>query len=80
MCGRVLNPEDARKVVVDAQIQTLGKPAQRFLEIGGRVTPDVASVRVSYRRNGHEASGMAVVAQVAGELQRKLHLLAVWLL
>ena len=73
MCGPLLDPNGDQKIAIDDQIQALGKPAQRWTEIGGRLTPDVASVRVSYRRAGRKASGMATVAQVAGELQRKLH-------
>lgn len=73
MCGPLLDPEGDRKVVIDAQIQALGKPAQRWTGIGGRLTPDVESVRIFYRRDGRKAIGMATVAQVAGELQRRLH-------
>lgn len=73
MCGPLLDPKGDRKIAIDDQIQALGKPARRWTEIGGRLTPDVASVRISYRRDGRKASGMATVAQVAGEIQRKLH-------
>lgn len=73
MCGPLLDPDGDQKIAIDDQIQALGRPAQRWTEIGGRLTPDVASVRISYRRDGRKASGMATVAQVAGELQRKLH-------
>jgi hypothetical protein len=72
MCGPLLDPSGDRKIVIDDRIQALGKPPQRWTEIGGRLTPDVASVRVSYRRNGRKATGMATVAQVAGKLQRRL--------
>jgi hypothetical protein len=72
MCGPLLDPNGDQKIVIDDQIRALGKPAQRWTEIGGRLTPDVASVRVSYRRDGRKATGTATVAQVAGELQRKL--------
>jgi hypothetical protein len=72
MCGPLLDPEGGQKIAIDDRIGRLGKPAQRLTEIGGRLTPDVASVRISYRRNGHKASGKAVVAQVAGELQDRL--------
>lgn len=73
MCGPLLDPEGNRKIVIDDRTQLLGKPAQRWTEIGGRLTPSVASVRVFYRRNGHKAAAMAIIAQVTGELQRKLH-------
>jgi hypothetical protein len=73
MCGPLLDPEGGQKIAIDDRIGRLGKPAQRFIEIGGRLTPDVASVRISYRRNGRRASGMAVATQVAGELQDRLH-------
>lgn len=73
MCGRPLDPEGNQKIVIDSRGGTLGKPAQRFAEIGGRLTPNVASVRIFYRRNGRKESSLATVAQVAGELQRKLH-------
>jgi hypothetical protein len=73
MCGPLLDPNGDQRIVIDDQVQALGKPAQRWTEIGGRLTPDVASVRVSYRRDGRKANGMATIAQVAGELQRKLH-------
>ncbi len=73
MCGSPLDPEGGQKIAIDDQIRGLGKPAQRFTEIGGRLSPDVASVRISYRRNGHKATGMAVVARVADELLVKLH-------
>lgn len=72
MCGPLLDPDGGQKIAIDDHIQALGKPAQRWVEIGGRLTPDVASVRISYRRKGHKAAGMAVVAQVAGELQDRL--------
>lgn len=73
MCGSLLDPEGGQKIAIDSRTESLGKPAQRLIEIGGRLTPDVATVRISYRRDGHSAAGMAVVAQVAGKLQRKLH-------
>lgn len=72
MCGPLLDPRGGQKIAIDDQIQGLGRPAQRFTEIGGRLTPDVASVRISYRRKGQASAGKAVVAQVAGELQRQL--------
>jgi len=72
MCGPLLDPEGDQKIVIDDQIQALGKPAERFTEIGGRLTPDVVAVRVSYRRDGRRASGMATVAQVVGRLQERL--------
>jgi hypothetical protein len=73
MCGPTLDPNGDQKIVIDARIQGLGTPAQRFTEIGGRLTPDVASVRAFYRRDGREVASVATVAQVAGELQRRLH-------
>lgn len=73
MCGSPLDPNGDQKIAIDSQIQGLGKPAQRFTEVGGRLTPDVASVRVFYRRDGREESGLATVAQVTDDLQRKLH-------
>jgi hypothetical protein len=73
MCGPLLDPNGGQKLAIDDQIQALGKPAQRFTEIGGRLTPDVASVRILYSHNGRAFSHKATVAQVAGELQRKLH-------
>lgn len=73
MCGPLLDPEGAHEVIVDDRIQAMGKPAQRWTEIGGRLTPDVASVRVLYRRDGRTFASMATVAQVTGELQHKLH-------
>ncbi|HVY77515.1 MAG TPA: hypothetical protein VG898_03315 [Solirubrobacterales bacterium] len=72
-CGPLLAPDGGRKIVIDDRVQALGKPAQRSTEIGGRLTPDVDSVRVSYRRNGRKLSEMAVMARVDGDLQRKLH-------
>lgn len=73
-CGPVLSPSNGPKAVIDSEIGALGRPAERFTEIGGRLTPDVASVRVSFRRAEHKRSSvMATVAQVAGELQRRLH-------
>jgi hypothetical protein len=73
MCGLPLDPSGNQKIAIDSRIQALGKPAQRFTEIGGRLTPDVVSVRVFFRRNGRKESSMATVAQVTGKLQRKLH-------
>jgi hypothetical protein len=73
MCGPLLDPEGDQKIVIDDQIQALGKPSQRFTEIGGRLTPDVVTVRVFYRRNGHEARSTAAVAQVSGGLQERLN-------
>jgi hypothetical protein len=73
MCGPPLDPSGDQKLAVDDQIQALGTPAQRFTEIGGRLTSDVTSVRIFYSHNGREVSHAATIAQVAGELQRKLH-------
>lgn len=73
ICGLPLDPSGNQRIAIDSRIGALGKPAQRFVEVGGRLTPDVASVRVSYSRNGRKESTMATVAQVTGELQRKLH-------
>jgi hypothetical protein len=72
MCGPLLDPNGERKIAIDDQIQALGKPAQRFTEIGGRLTPDVATVRAFYRRDGRQVSSLATVAQVAGRLQERL--------
>jgi hypothetical protein len=72
-CGFPLNPDGNQKMIIDSRGGARGKPAQRFIEIGGRLTPDVASVRVFYRRNGRKESRQATVAQVTGDLQRKLH-------
>jgi hypothetical protein len=73
MCGPPLDPSGDQKLAIDDQVQGLGKPAQRFTEIGGRLTPAVTSVRIFYSHNGREVSHAATVARVAGELQRKLH-------
>jgi hypothetical protein len=73
MCGLPLDPNGDRKLVIDDRTQALGRPAQRFIEIGGRLTPDVASVRIFYSRNGRKGSSLATVAQVTGALQGKLH-------
>ena len=73
MCGSPLDPDGNRKLTIDSKIQGLGKPAQSFTEVGGRLTPDVASVRVFFRCAGSKESSLAAVAQVAGDLQRKLH-------
>jgi len=72
MCGPLLDPNGEQKIAIDDQIQALGKPAQRFTEIGGRLTPDVATVRAFYRRDGRKVSSLATVAQVTGRLQEKL--------
>lgn len=73
MCGFPLDPSGNQKIAIDSRGGTLGKPAQRFIEIGGRLTPDVASVRIFFSRDGRKGSSLATVAQVTGELQRKLH-------
>ncbi len=43
-----------------------------FTQVVGAVAPEVASLRVRYRREGEPKSAKAVVAQVAGELQQRL--------
>jgi hypothetical protein len=72
MCGPLLDPNGEQKIAIDDQIQALGKTAQRFTEIGGRLTPDVATVRAFYRRDGRQVSSLATVAQVTGGLQERL--------
>ena len=72
MCGPPLDPEGDQKVIIDDRIQALGRPVDRFTEIGGRLTPDVETVRVFYRRNGQKVGATATVAQVSGTLQETL--------
>lgn len=72
MCGPPLDPEGDQEVVIDDRIQALGRPVDRFTEIGGRLTPDVETVRVFYRRNGQKVDATATVAQVSGTLQKRL--------
>jgi hypothetical protein len=72
-CDAALDPRGGREIAIDDVIHGLGSAAQRFTEIGGRVSPDVASVRVAFRRPGNRSYTVAaVVGQVAGELQAKL--------
>lgn len=73
-CGGPLDPGYQGAVAIDDRIRSFGPPGSRHTEIGGRLSPEVASVRVSYRRGGSARTVRvaAVVAQVGGPLQAKL--------
>ena len=63
-----------RAVQVVSETQGLGKPRFRYTDITGPLTPEVASVRVSFHRRGSGRTRhvKATVAQVSGQLQEKL--------
>jgi hypothetical protein len=51
-CGGPLDPAYQGALTIDDRIQAFGPPSKRHTEIGGRLSPDVASVRVTYRHPG----------------------------
>lgn len=73
-CGGPLDPTYQGALAIDDRIQAFGPPSKRHTEIGGRLSPAVASVRVTYRRPGsaRQIRAAAVVAQVGGALQSRL--------
>jgi hypothetical protein len=61
-------------IAIDMQIQAIAPKAARATTIGGRIAPEVAAVRLYFRRrNGAKRHRVdALVAQVNGDLQRRL--------
>jgi hypothetical protein len=71
-CDRALPPE--RAISIDMQIQAISPKRARATTVGGRITPEVAAVRVYFRRPGGKRRRQvnALVGQVSGTLQRRL--------
>lgn len=73
-CGLALERGGRRSVAVDMDVQTVAPKSARATSVGGRISPDVTAVRLYFRRPGsrkrHRVN--AIVAQVDGELQRRL--------
>lgn len=61
---------------INTGTQQLQPKNSRWTQIGGRVSPDVSAVRVSFHRPSQDRSfrAPAVLARVNGELQRRLKL------
>lgn len=61
-------------ISLDMRIQTLGPVPGRATAIGGRISPDVAAVRLYFHRSGSKKRHQvkAIVAQVDQDLQRRL--------
>jgi hypothetical protein len=62
------------EIQIDSQIQLISPKRLRWSEVGGRVAPNVAQVRVTFHRHGSSKlfHSNAIVAQVSGALQQKL--------
>jgi len=74
-CASPLEPlEGSGAIQVDSEVQLLTPKRLRWTNIGGRLTPDVATVRVFFHRHGSEKRFhlKATVAQVGGRLQQRL--------
>jgi hypothetical protein len=74
-CASPLEPLDSGgPISIDSELQGISPKPRRYTAIGGRLTPEVASVRVSYRRHGSKKRFhvKAIVAQVSGKLQQRL--------
>jgi hypothetical protein len=61
-------------ISVDSGGGRIGPPKDRFTEVGGRLSPEVKTVRLDFRRSpdGRLLHVKAIVAQVDGELRRRL--------
>lgn len=73
-CGRSLEKAGRGAVALDMVVQTVAPKFARATSVGGRISPEVAAVRVYFHRPGskklHRVN--AVVGQADGDLQRRL--------
>jgi hypothetical protein len=75
MCGPVAQTASGKETVyIESFWEGMGTNGPREAELTGSLAPDVASVRVSFRRRGSQRifQTNAVVALVSGELQKSL--------
>lgn len=73
-CGIALGHGRPGPAAIDLDSQTVAPKGARATAVGGRISPDVAAVRVYFHRRGsrklHWAN--AIVGQVSGDLQKRL--------
>jgi hypothetical protein len=75
MCGPMAQTASGKETVyIESFSEGMGTNSPREVELTGSLAPDVASVRVSFRRRGSRRifQTSAVVAVVSGELQKSL--------
>jgi hypothetical protein len=72
-CAAALS-ETESPIVFDMQTQQLRPKPERSTVLGGRITPEVAAVRLYFRRPGTQkrVTVDALIGQVDGDLQRRL--------
>lgn len=73
-CGTALSRERRGVIAFDMDVQTVAPRSARATSVGGRVSPDVAAVRLYFHRPGSKMQQRvdAIVAQVGGDLQSRL--------
>jgi hypothetical protein len=73
-CGRSLERARGGVIALDMDVQTVAPRSARATSVGGRVSPDVAAVRLYFHRPGSKKQRRvnAIVAQVGGDLQDSL--------
>jgi hypothetical protein len=73
-CGRSLDKTKRGAITLDMEIQTIAPKSARATSVGGRVSPTVDAVRLSFHRPGSKKQHRAnsIVAQVSGALQQRL--------
>lgn len=73
-CGIALSQEGSSPIAIDLEAQIVGSKPARATIVGGRISPDVAAVRIYFHRAGSRKRHHldAVVGQVSGDLQQRL--------
>jgi hypothetical protein len=73
-CGTSLEGARRGAIALDMDVQAVASRSARATSVGGRVSPDVATVRLYFHRRGSKRQRRvdAIVAQVGGDLQNRL--------
>lgn len=78
-CATALRKERRGVLALDMDVQTVAPKSARATSVGGRVSPDVAAVRLYFHRLYFHRPGSkkrhsvnAIIAQVGGDLQGRL--------
>lgn len=74
LCGSVLSQEKGNQIAIDLESGVVGPKPARTTTVGGRISPDVAAVRIYFHRVGSRKRHRvdAIVGQVDGNLQQRL--------
>jgi hypothetical protein len=62
------------EIEISSELQGISPKSARYTAVGGLISPDVASVRVTYRRDGKIKHATVTLAKVTPNLQGKLDL------